>query len=66
MLLLNINGSCLIIDTFFLREVLVKLLIFTPSINISPLLGSNNLVKRLNKVDLPSPDGPTIAIFLLG
>ena len=51
---------------FFLRVFSSKSLIFTPSKVISPLIGSNTLVSRLNKVDLPWPDLPTIAIFLLG
>ena len=66
MLLLNIKGSCLIIEIFFLKDSSVKSFIFIPSINISPEFASNTLVNKLNSVDLPCPDFPTIAIFLLG
>ena len=41
-------------------------LIFIPSISISPLLGSNILVIKLNNVLFPCPEEPTIAIFLFG
>ena len=64
--LLNIKGSCLIIDTFFLKESSVISLILILLINISPSLVSNILVIKLNNVDLPWPDLPTTAIFLLG
>ena len=64
--LLKINGSCLIIDILFLKSLSLKSLILIPSNNISPLLVSNILVIRLNNVDFPWPDLPTIAIFLFG
>ena len=66
MLLWNINGSCLIIDIFFLKDSNDKSLILIPSINISPFSVSNILVSKLNNVDLPDPLEPTTAIFLLG
>lgn len=64
--LLKTNGSCLIIDIFFLKSSSVRSLIFIPSISISPLLGSNILVIKLNNVLFPCPEEPTIAIFLFG
>ena len=45
--LLNINGSCLIIDILFLNDSSVKSLIFIPSSNISPLLVSKIRVIKL-------------------
>ena len=64
--LLKINGSCLIIDILFLNDSSVKSFMSTSSKVIVPLVGSKSLVIKLNKVDFPSPDDPTIAIFLLG
>ena len=64
--LLKTNGSCLITDICFLRLSSVKSLIFIPSNVISPLVGSNILVIKLNSVLLPWPEAPTIAIFLFG
>ena len=64
--LLKMNGSCLIIEIFFLSDVSVKSFILTPSNNICPSIGSNILVIKLNNVDFPCPDLPTMAIFLFG
>ena len=49
-----------------LKSVSFISFILTPSNSISPLVGSNIRVIKLNKVDLPCPDLPTIAIFLFG
>ena len=61
--LLNKNGSCLIIDIFFLNDSSVKSLIFIPSIVINPFSVSNTLVSKLNIVDLPCPLFPTMQFF---
>ena len=63
---LNKNGACLIIEILFLKDSSVKSFIFTPSINISPLVVSKYLNNKLKIVDLPLPDFPTTAIFLFG
>ena len=66
MVLLKINGSCLIIDISLRREDSVKSFNSCLSNKILPDFGSNTLVNKLNSVDLPWPDWPTIAIFLFG
>ena len=66
MVLLNKNGSCLIIDMFLLKDSSLKSFKLTSSKYIFPLVASNILVIKLNSVDLPCPDLPTTAIFLLG
>ena len=53
-------------EILFLNESSVKFFILTPSKVISPFMGSNNLVIKLNRVVLPPPEEPTIAIFLFG
>ena len=60
------NGSCLIIEIFLRSDFSDSSLIFTPSNNTSPSIGSNILVIKLNNVDFPWPDFPTIATFLFG
>ena len=64
--LLKINGSCLIIDSSLRRDASVKSFNSCLSNRILPDLGSKTLVNKLNKVDLPCPDCPTMAIFLFG
>ena len=66
MVLLKINGSCLIIDISLRREDSVKSFNSCLSNNILPDFGSKTLVNKLNNVDLPWPDCPTMAIFLFG
>ena len=63
---LNKNGDCLMIDIVDLNDSSVKSFILIPSINISPSVVSKYLSNRLNIVDLPFPDLPTIAVFLFG
>ena len=53
-------------EIFFLKLSSVRSIKLIPSKVIFPSIGSKILVIRLNNVDLPSPEAPTIAIFLFG
>lgn len=64
--ILSINGLCLIIEIFFLNDVSVKSCILISSKVISSSLVSEYLSNKLNIVDLPLSLLPTIAIFLFG
>ena len=62
--LLKINGSCLIIAIFSRSESSVKSSIGTSSTKITPASGSKYLRSKLNIVVFPCPLLPTIATFL--
>ena len=47
-----------------LKFFILRSLIFLPSISMHPWEVSNNLIINPSNVDLPDPEGPTIAIFL--